>query len=395
MAPEHSRRFASIRGFPLHGDGLFSMNEPRPVPGFSGLVLEHLLGLALQPSLTGFEQGLKGLLDLFDLAAWACLFPPSFSAGGRHLFVAHNTKAEAPLLQRAAREGWDKFIQGGEQPGSRLNALAGDLAPMPEARWRVVQFSRGRQAGFTLFLYRKPERGNFTPAELEVLAHVGRQIDRCFLALARQQEQEFYGGLLKLVCDLHPEGVCVMDQRRRAILENKLFRTHMLVWEHGAQAASQVNLPKQTQLPKVWQEACDEAFNAYQQNPLSPTARLVVSHGPLVFLEQKVNPIEALEGTVRYLAFQNTLGVIPYLLLTSNSRRTQSRRLPSLERLAEQHGFSPREREVAELVLEGASAAQIMERLKVAMPTVKTHIRNLLQKTGVKTRLQFVSLCHR
>lgn len=371
------------------------MSDQRAVPGFSGLVLEHLLGLALQPALTGFEQGLKGLLDLFDLAAWACLFPPSFSAGGRHLFVAHNTKPDARLLQQAAKEGWDKFIEGGEQTGSRLNALAADLAPMPDARWRVVQFSRGRQTGFTLFLYRRAERSNFSAAELEVLAQVGRQIDRCFVALARQQEQEFFGGLLKLICDLHPEGVCVLDQRRRPILENKLFRTHMLMWEQGAQAATQVNLPKQTLLPAVWQQACDEAFAAYQQNPLSPTARLVVSHGPLVFLEQKVSPMEALEGTVRYLAFQNTLGVIPYLLLTSSSKRTHARRLPSLERLAEQHGFSAREREVAELVLEGASAAEICERLKVAMPTVKTHIRNLLQKSGVRTRLQFVSICHR
>lgn len=371
------------------------MSESRHAPGFSGLVLEHLLGLALQPALTGFEQGLKALLDLFDLAAWACLFPPSFSAGGRHLFVAHKTKPDAALLQRAAKEGWDNFIQAGGEAGGRLNALAADLAPAPDARWRVVQFSRGRQSGFTLFLYRSADRGVFSSSELEVLAQVGRQIDRCFLALARQQEQEFFGGLLKLICDLHPGGVCVLDQRRRPILENKLFRTHMLGWERGLQAVTQINLPKQTQLPAVWQQACGEAFAAYQQNRLLPTARLVVSHGPVVFLEQKLSPVETLEGTVRYLAFQNTLGVIPYLLLTSTSKRTHARRLPSLDRLAEQHRFSRREREVAELVLEGASAAEIVEQLKVAMPTVKTHIRNLLQKTGVKTRLQFVSLCHR
>jgi DNA-binding CsgD family transcriptional regulator len=154
-------------------------------------------------------------------------------------------------------------------------------------------------------------------------------------------------------------------------------------------------LPKVTSLPGVWQQACEEAFAAYQQNPLSPTARLVVSHGPLVFLEHKLNPFETLEGTVRYLAFQNVLGVIPYVLLTCGLKRSHARRLPSLERLAEQHGFSAREIDVARLVLEGASAAEIGDRLKVALPTVKTHIRHLLQKSRVKTRLQFVSLCHR
>ncbi len=371
------------------------MAESPPVPGFSGLVLEHLLGLALQPSLSGFEQGLKNLLGMFDLAAWACLFPPSFSAGGRHLFIAHHTKPDAPLLQKAAKEGWEKFIGDPSVANSRVNALAADLAPTPTTRWRVIQFSRGKQTGFTLFVYRPDQRDDFSGPELEVLAHVGRQVDRCFISLARQQEQEFFGGLLKLICDLHPEGVCVMDQRRRPILENKLFRTHMLIWEHGLEATTQVNLPKQTQLPAVWQQACEEAFSAYRQNPLSPTARLVVSHGPLVFLDQKASAVETLDGSVRYLAFQNTLGVIPYLLLTSAQRRTHTRRLPTLDRLAEQQRLSPREREVAELVLEGSSAAEMCERLKVALPTIKTHIRNLLHKTGVKTRLQFVSICHR
>jgi DNA-binding CsgD family transcriptional regulator len=371
------------------------MNETRAVPGISGLVLEHLLGLALQPGLTGYEQGLKSLLELFDLAAWACLFPPSFSAGGRHLFIAHRTKPDAPLLQRAAREGWDKFIGETNQPAQRLNQLAADLSPTPDARWRVIQFSRGRQTGFTFFAYRDVERLDFSAAELEMLAQVGRQIDRCFVALARQQEQEFVGGLFKLVCDLHPDGLCVVDQRRRAILENKLFRTQMLIWQQGQEAAAQINLPKQTQLPAEWQQACQEAFAAYQQNPLAPTARLVVSHGPVVYLEHRINAAETLEGTVRYLAFQNTLGVMPYVLLTSTLKRTQTRRTPSFEKLAEQQRLSAREIEVARLVLEGCSAAEIVQRLKVAMPTVKTHIRHILQKTGAKTRLQFVSLCHR
>lgn len=384
------REFVGIVAVPL----IPAMDETRSTPAFSGLVLEHLLGLALQSTLTNFEQGLKALLDLFELAAWACLFPPSFSAGGRHLFIAHSTKVDSSLLRRAASEGWEKFMADHET-SQRLNELAADLAPTASAPWRVIQFQRGRQAGFTLFVYRDAARREFTTQELEILAEVGRQVDRCFIALARQQEQEFFGGIFRLVCDLHPDGLCVLDQRQRPILENKLFRSHMLVWSQGAEVAAQVNLPKQTVLPAVWVQACREAFATYQKNLATPTGRMVVSRGPLVHLEQRVHAGETLEGTVRYLAFQNSLGVIPYLLLTCSLKHTQLRRLPSLERLAEQHGFSPREVEVARLVLEGASAAEIVVRLKVALPTVKTHIRHLLQKSGVKTRLQFVSLCHR
>lgn len=373
------------------------MSDARPAAGVSGLLLEHLLNLALQPSLTAYEQSLKALLGAFSLEAWACLFPPSFSAGGRHLFIAHNTRTDAPLLQRAISEGWDKL--GLEEANSvqRMHQLAAELAPLPGLRWRVIQFSRGRQPGVIFFIYRRPERADFSPAELEVFAEVGRQADRCFLVLARQQEQDFFGGLFRLVCDLHPEGLCVVDRRRRVILDNKLFRSHMLVWEHGPETAAQFNLPKQTQLPAVWQQACDEAFAAYQQNPPSPTPRLVVSQGPVIYLEQRVNgpAEESLEGTVRFLALQNTLGVIPYVLLTCVLKRNPGRRRPSLEKMASQNGISSRELEVARLVVEGASAAEIGQRLKIALPTVKTHIRHLLQKTGVKTRLQFVGLCSR
>lgn len=373
------------------------MSDARPAAGISGLLLEHLLNLALQPSLTTYEQSLKALLDAFDLESWACLFPPSFSAGGRHLFIAHNTRTDAPLLQRAIKEGWDKFALDAGNSVQRMHQLAAELAPATGLRWRVIQFSRGRQPGVILFIYRRAEHGDFSAAELEVLAEVGRQVDRCFLALARQQEQEFFGGLFRLVCDLHPEGLCVVDRRRRPILENKLFRTHMLVWEQGLETAGQINLPKQTQFPTVWQQACEEAFAAYQQNPPSPTPRLVVSQGPVIYLEQRVNGSadDSLEGTVRFLALQNALGVIPYVLLTCSMKRNPSRRRPSLERMASQNGISARELDVARLVLEGASAAEIGDRLKIALPTVKTHIRHLLQKTGVKTRLQFVGLCSR
>ncbi len=357
---------------------------------------ECLLNLALQRSLAGFQQALKRTLDQFALSGWAVIFPPTTAVDGRPVFIAHGIKsAGSPLLAVASKQGFEAIFPTQGLTARIITTLAREISPDPSHRCRVLRTKREKGGEFVLFCYRPGTAEDFSALEIEILSQVGRLLDRCFVALARQQEQEFFGGLFKLVCDLHPDGLCVLDQRRRPILENKLFRTHMLVWTRGAEAVAQVNLPKLTLLPAVWQQACDEAFAAYQRNPLSPAARLVVSHGPVVFLEQKVNPVETLEGTVRYLAFQNTLGAIPYVLLTSSQKRSHARRLPSLERLAEQHRFSAREVEVARLVLEGASAAEIVERLKVAMPTVKTHIRHLLQKSGVKTRLQFVSLCHR
>ena len=124
----------------------------------------------------------------------------------------------------------------------------------------MLRTKREKGGEFVLFCYRPGTAEDFSALEIEILSQVGRLLDRCFVALARQQEQEFFGGLFKLVCDLHPDGLCVLDQRRRPILENKLFRTHMLVWTRGAEAVAQVNLPKLTLLPAVWQQACDEVL---------------------------------------------------------------------------------------------------------------------------------------
>ena len=62
-------------------------------------------------------------------------------------------------------------------------------------------------------------------------------------------------------------------------------------------------------------------------------------------------------------------------------------------KIAEALGFSRRELELGELILSGAPAQEIATKLKISLPTVKTHIRNILRKAGVRTRLEFVSLC--
>jgi DNA-binding NarL/FixJ family response regulator len=51
---------------------------------------------------------------------------------------------------------------------------------------------------------------------------------------------------------------------------------------------------------------------------------------------------------------------------------------------------SPREREVLELLAEGADNRRIARQLGITQNTVQTHIRNLLAKLGVQSRLEAV-----
>ena len=57
--------------------------------------------------------------------------------------------------------------------------------------------------------------------------------------------------------------------------------------------------------------------------------------------------------------------------------------------------LSPREREVAELVAQGLTNAEIAQRLVVAESTVKTHVSHLMRKYGAASRLKLVVAVHR
>lgn len=50
--------------------------------------------------------------------------------------------------------------------------------------------------------------------------------------------------------------------------------------------------------------------------------------------------------------------------------------------------LSSREQEVLKLIMEGATNTEIARRLYVSPNTIKTHVRNILNKLGVEHRLQ-------
>lgn len=54
--------------------------------------------------------------------------------------------------------------------------------------------------------------------------------------------------------------------------------------------------------------------------------------------------------------------------------------------------LSPREREILAMLAEGFSGAEIATRLFLSSETVRTHVRNAVQKLGCRTRTQAVAL---
>jgi len=57
--------------------------------------------------------------------------------------------------------------------------------------------------------------------------------------------------------------------------------------------------------------------------------------------------------------------------------------------------ITPREREVIDLISEGLSNKEIASRLGVATHTVKSHVRNVMEKLALHTRLQIAAYAHK
>ena len=57
--------------------------------------------------------------------------------------------------------------------------------------------------------------------------------------------------------------------------------------------------------------------------------------------------------------------------------------------------MTPREREVVNLIAEGLSNKEIAERLRIATYTVRSHVRNVMEKLMLHTRLQIAAYAHR
>lgn len=61
----------------------------------------------------------------------------------------------------------------------------------------------------------------------------------------------------------------------------------------------------------------------------------------------------------------------------------------SLEELVRKFGLTPRESDVVELLITGASTQEIRDKLVIAPDTLKRHLRNIYRKASVRNRLEF------
>lgn len=103
--------------------------------------------------------------------------------------------------------------------------------------------------------------------------------------------------------------------------------------------------------------------------------------------------IEEFVGTIRKVVAGSS--IVPTAMsgtLLSHIADQAARNMPNA---AEAVRMTPREREVVVLIAEGLSNKEIATRLSIAGDTVKTHVRNILEKLALHSRLQIAVHAHK
>ena len=162
-------------------------------------------------------------------------------------------------------------------------------------------------------------------------------------------------------------------------------RTPMLLFDFQGRYR-EVNLAALDCLGRTREEIVDQPLGHCSAPHL--LARTGDLHGEMQRRGHIVLPwaIERPDGELREIFLQLVRGALPdrHLVAFLTSPPT----LPA-------GGLTPREREITQLLSEGLDGAQVAARLELSPETVRTHIRNAMERTGAHTRAHLVAIAVR
>jgi PAS domain S-box-containing protein len=107
--------------------------------------------------------------------------------------------------------------------------------------------------------------------------------------------------------------------------------------------------------------------------------------------EVKMRCADGAEATVQWGAHPEVVTGKRLILLVALSTSRWGRRFRRDAPQASDAALTEREREVLTLVADGASGPEIAEQLHISHQTVRTHVRNAMEKVGARSRAHLVA----
>lgn len=263
----------------------------------------------------------------------------------------------------AAPEGWDKGVS-------------------------ALYWSR-REVTSMFSLYRAPEQPEFSDAEMALLRYlhpfVGTAIERIQRLhterLARRSLEQFNRHL--------PVGLMLLDWDLRVEFANPEAERTCAVWNLGPDAGRVYNPREMFAVPPEILDAC-RPLRAALQGRDHPASESFPS--PAATVESPRPP--ALRAHITVLNTPASALARPRFLVVLDGRTAAAGEAapPSPDRFGRLRELSPREREIALLVCEGASNAEIAVRLSKSVLTIKTQLNAVFRKLGVRSRTRLIAL---
>jgi DNA-binding CsgD family transcriptional regulator len=265
--------------------------------------------------------------------------------------------------QFAQPEGWDKGVSG-------------------------LYWSQ-REVTAMFSLYRAPKQPEFSAAEWDVLQYlhpfVGIAIERVQKLhterLARRGLEEFNRNI--------PVGLVFLDWELRVEFANPEAHRLCAQWNFGAGAARALNVRDAFALPEGVVTAVKTLRDRLQARDAK---QLLPRSGDVAQVEPA--SAQGLRAQVTVVNSSASALAKPRFLVVLDTRPVESGAPIALspERLNQMRALSPREREIALLVSEGHSNAEVARRLSKSVLTIKTQLNSVFRKLGVESRAKLMAL---
>jgi DNA-binding CsgD family transcriptional regulator len=249
-----------------------------------------------------------------------------------------------------------------------------------------------REVSAMFSLYRSPKEPVISDAEMAVLHYlypfIGTAIDRVQKLhterLARRSLEEFNKNI--------PVGLVFLEWDLRVEFANYEGQKACAVWNYGPAGARALNPRDAFAVPGPVKEACERLREAVQsRNPkqlqLLPTDMATLMHPAHAGLRAQIT---VLNNTASALAKPRFLVIFDTRV--GAATEGESAVLAPPERMSSLRELSPREREIALLVCEGHSNAEIAQRLSKSVLTIKTQLNSVFRKLGVASRAKLMTL---
>lgn len=237
-------------------------------------------------------------------------------------------------------------------------------------------------------IYRAPREPEFTPADVErlhaLLPHIETAIDR----VQKLQAERAHRKVLEEFNRYIPVGMVLLDWDLQTVFANNEALKQCTVWNHGRQAARGLASREWFELPASLRAACEQIrdeilrLNAKDRFAVPPGLKHV-PHPDLPGRQASISVLNATPGLLAKPGFM--------LVLEDRSQERQPAAGLSEEAKRLLWTVSPSEREIALLICEGASNAEIARRLSKSLLTIKKQVTSLLAKLNVPSRARLMA----